>query len=298
MKNILQIILCSFIFIGSALAEDAIVAVVNDKVITRYQLDNRAKLIIDTQNITFQDSAQKEQFDRQLAEKMAEEIMLRDATSHMQFDISDEVINDTINVIEQRNGMRAGEMLVFLREKGISVQTYKDQIASEVLKNYIYNTVFAEVDVAPSELESELFDRKMVPKIEVVTFTSKDCGCMVETYKKTSRLHQYLKKKDKNKSFDNDKFITNLADIEYIDDYTKLMPYSKSVLADLRPGELSGIYQDDSKYRIMLLKSKRFDLDDEQLAKIQLELKERKAMKKYNLFVANIRNKANIKINI
>jgi peptidyl-prolyl cis-trans isomerase SurA len=139
--------------IGTALPGMRIVAVVNGDVITSGDVENRARLFaLSTGLATGQDVIDR--LKTQIANQLVDErLRLQEAQKHKVV-VPDKQIAESIQGIEQRNGMPEGALRAKLATLGVSVRTLIDQIRvqlawTQVLKEQLadkLNITDAEVD--------------------------------------------------------------------------------------------------------------------------------------------------------
>ena len=130
------------------------------------------------------------------------------------------------------------------------------------------------------------------PKIHVWVFSLKRDDNSSDALTKMQNLRSSLMKSDLNKLSVHDK---EEADVVELTDYSKLTPYSKSMLQDTNKGSVSQIYKENDQYKLMVVLEKDF-VDIKKVAAIKDSLKMQKAERKYNFFVKNLHSKADIVI--
>lgn len=294
MKNFFVIVIVGLLSFYNALATDKdIVAMVNGQPITRYQLNNRTKLIINTQNITFDSSEKRDEFDKQIINQLIEEVLINKAGQDFGIEIKDEMVNSAIASLEKQNNLPKNYMLPILREHGLSIESYKDKITSDLIRSRIFSILASDITVTETEAKNVLLNSKGAnPKIHVWVFSLKRDDNSSDALTKMQNLRSSLMKSDLNKLSVHDK---EEADVVELTDYSKLTPYSKSMLQDTNKGSVSQIYKENDQYKLMVVLEKDF-VDIKKVAAIKDSLKMQKAGRKYNFFVKNLHSKADIVI--
>lgn len=292
MKNLFVIIIVALCSFNNVLAIDAdVVAMVNGQPITRYQLNNRTKLIINTQNINFDNSAKRDAFDKQIINQLVEEELIKKAGKDFGIEVKDEMVNAAIASLEKQNNLPKNYMLPILREHGLSTESYKDKIASDIIRGKIFSILASDITVTETEARSVLLNSKGAkPKIHVwvLSAQSNDNSSLA----KMENLRRSLMKSDLTKLS-----LQNQGDVDAKEftDYSKLTAHNKSVLQDTDKRSVSAIYKEGNQYKLMVVLEKDF-FDVKKVTTVKDNLKMQKAERKYNFFVKNLYNKADIVI--
>ncbi len=118
---------------GRAAAQEvqSIAALVNDKVISAYDLEQRVRLVIATSGLTPTPEAVERVREQVLRTLVDEELQLQEAAS-VEFQVPKEEIDLSIARLAQRNGMTRTQILEILAEAGVQEQTLRRQIESNI----------------------------------------------------------------------------------------------------------------------------------------------------------------------
>ena len=108
-----------------------IVASVNDDIITSSDMQNQIKLFLLTTKIPFNNQTQNMIIERVLNTTIDQKIKLREAQKN-EIEISEKEIDASIKLFEQKNNIPSGEMKNILAQAGISYETFKDQVRSDL----------------------------------------------------------------------------------------------------------------------------------------------------------------------
>ena len=205
MKNLLIKISLTLIFLFISLKTvyadvQRIAVVVNDEIISEYDINERIKLI------TFSSKINK---DKKLREKVLN-LLIDEKIKIQELDklgliVTDEEISKGIIIIENQNKMKKGELRKKLNEKRISAEGLYDQIKGELAwQKIISRKIIPQVVVSESELEEAL-------KIETNSVKLK-----------SSQLNLSQIIFDKNKSINEKQLFNKLDNINTCNDFESL----------------------------------------------------------------------------
>ncbi|MCP5369718.1 MAG: SurA N-terminal domain-containing protein [Rickettsiaceae bacterium] len=295
MKQIFIIIIWALYSLNYVSAADKdIVAMVQGQPITKYQLDNRAKLVINTQNITFNSRDDRDEFDKQIIDQLVEEELVKKAAQEFGIELKSEMIDAAIRSLEKQNNFPQNYMVSLLQEHGLSVESYRNKIGYEILRGRIFSMLASDISVTEAEARNHLWNSQQIkPKIHIWVVSSKAQEDSYNSFDQMQKLRHSLMQSDLNKlSITQD---TQLVDMVELFDYSKLTPHTKSALKDTNKGSVSKVYQEDNKYKLIVVLEKDF-IDEKEISAIKNDLKMQKAEKKYNFFIKGLRNKTDIVI--
>ncbi len=108
-----------------------IAAVVNDNVITTYDLRQRSLFMMVTQGIQPTEEAKKQILRQALRNLVDEQLQLQESRKYDQH-ISDQAVDQGIQRIIARNGLDINELARRLAQAGISIDTMRDQVRAEI----------------------------------------------------------------------------------------------------------------------------------------------------------------------
>ena len=140
MNNLLsRTILCSASIIGAVLSPisihaqtaHGIAAVVNDDVITTFDLRQRALFMMATQGIKVSKETQQRVLAQAMKNLVDEKLQIQESKKYDQT-ISDEAVNRGVQQIISRNGISVDDFATRLAQAGISISTLRDQVRSEI----------------------------------------------------------------------------------------------------------------------------------------------------------------------
>lgn len=176
MKRVLFFIFISlFLIMSPAMAKtlSKVAAIVNDEIITTYQLDKN----IDTALARNPDKNQltAEQFKdmrAQVLNKMVDDRLLKQRIKELDLEVADAELNGAIEDVQRKNGLTREELEQALTSQGMSFASYQQQIKDEILR---YKLMSREVNykvlVTSREVRSyydnHIDEYKVTPKIRV-----------------------------------------------------------------------------------------------------------------------------------
>ncbi len=127
------LILVALAWVRPAAAQDvqSIAALVNDKVVSAYDLDQRIKLVVATSGLEPTPEALERIREQVLRTLVDEELQLQEAAT-AELVVPDQEIDLAIARLAQRNGMSRAQILQILAEAGVSENTLRRQIKSSI----------------------------------------------------------------------------------------------------------------------------------------------------------------------
>ena len=132
MKKFVIILTALLISSSICLAEKfSIVALVNDQIISFLDLESRMKLIFGTSNIPYNNDTVNH-FRPQIMHQLIDDVLKIEEAKKLGITISEEEIEDAITTVEKNNNMNKGDLLKIVASFGISPETLKLQMKSEV----------------------------------------------------------------------------------------------------------------------------------------------------------------------
>lgn len=290
-------LLCLFLILFSATAfakMPDIIALVNDKPITKYDLETRKQMARVLNNIDSSDPSLEARLNSDIINILIEEELLNQHAQKVGGTISEEEINQSIETIEQRNNMSKGGMRTYLVEKNVDIDSFRKQIKGELLKHNIINSLSRSVSVSPTELDVAIINSGNQDfNVEAWVFTSR------KSEDKDLRNMQLLKKRLIACDKVVDKLYVEFADGEKFDRKLLEMPVkTQSIILDTKVGSSSSIYKEDDKFKMVLVCKKNTDVSNGDLNKLKSFLSNKKMSKKAVKFFRDLRSQAYVKIMI
>jgi len=133
-----------------------IAAIVNDAVISKYDLDQRVRLIVATSGIQPTPDNIERVREQVLRSLVDEKLQLQEA-ERLELEIEEEEVDKSIDGIAQRAGMTSEEIIKYLAENGINEAALRTQITADVAWNRVISARFAPlVKIGEDEIDETL----------------------------------------------------------------------------------------------------------------------------------------------
>lgn len=292
-KWLLLLVLVTPLFATAELKKSSIVAIVNDSPITRYDFNERKKLITVMFNVDTSIPGVEGQLNKDVLKSLIETEILKQHSKKVGGKISDEDVADAMSLLERQNNMPPGGLRRYIAEKGIKFSTFKDQIIGERIKFNIINSLTGSTHVAQNEIESALiYNSPKDFEVEAWVFTSKDTEST--THRKMKKLKSRLKGCDQVKK----RWYTDFAEAEKFDRNLKMIDGKiQTVIEGTKVGATSSVYKDDSKYKLVLVcKKQPLDLSAVEEGNVKYFLINKKSTKKAEKFLDELKQRAYVQI--
>lgn len=142
-KSLLATLAISLPFVGTAHAQGshAIAAVVNDDIVTTHDLRQRVMFMIATTGAERDEATVSRLQQTALRNLINEHIQIQESQKFDQ-EISDNEVNSAVGRLIGRNGMDPNEVVQQLASAGISIETLRDQVRSEIAWQRIINGLY------------------------------------------------------------------------------------------------------------------------------------------------------------
>ncbi len=136
---------------------NSIVAVVDDDVITRVELNQRMQDLLQTLRQQGAQLPPRDLLERQLLERMIIEKLQLARAGQVGVSVDDEQLNSIIANIAQENGLTISQLRQALAADGVSFAFFREQIRNEVMISQVRGSeVERRVHVSPAEVDSFL----------------------------------------------------------------------------------------------------------------------------------------------
>lgn len=133
-----------------------IAAIVNDAVISKYDLDQRVRLVVATSGI----QPTRENIERireQVLRSLVDEKLQMQEAERLELEIEDEEVDQSITGIAERAGMTSDEIIEYLNENGVNEAALRTQITADVAWNRVISARFAPlVQIGEDEIDETL----------------------------------------------------------------------------------------------------------------------------------------------
>lgn len=151
-KKIIFVILFIFLYTKICYSDiQKIAVVVNDEIISEYDINERIKLI------TFSSEIKNNNLRNKVLNLLIDEKIKIQESKKIGISISNKDIERGINIIEKQNNMDKGQLKIKLKEKNISIHTLTEQITGEILwQKLLSRKILPQIAVTENELEEAL----------------------------------------------------------------------------------------------------------------------------------------------
>ena len=141
---------------GPAMGElvSKVAAVVNDTIITTYQLDqNVNEVSAMSPDYAKLDTAGREAFRLEALNGMIEEELLQQRAVELRISVSDEALNAAIDDIQEQNKLTRLQLIAALEQQGLPFETYRNNMRKQILRyKLIGREVQSKIDVTGQEV--------------------------------------------------------------------------------------------------------------------------------------------------
>lgn len=291
MKYLISIII--FFFSVNLFAKQRdIVAIVNDKPITMYEFTARKKMVIALNKVDNSDLITDKQLNKNVLNLLIDEELLNQHAEKTGIKISEPEIDSAILTIEERNKMPKGYLLQYMKELGINADSFKKQIKSELIKYNIVSNLSNSISVSPKELDVAVINSGYEDfNIKAWIFTP------LNSEDKNLNKMQKLQKTPTDCNKIENKLYADFAMGEKIERKLQdLGDKTKSVVLDTNENSWSNIYQEDDKFKLVLVCTKKASVSGDEIDKVKSFLSTQKMSKKAKKFFKDLKSRAYISI--
>jgi len=146
----------AFAFPTQAQTAHGIAAVVNDDVITTFDLRQRSLFMMATQGIEPTEEAKRQILAQAMRNLVDEKLQLQESKKYDQT-ISQEAVNDGVRNLISRNGISIEEFAQRLAASGISISTLQDQIRAEIAWQRIIGGLYgSRIRISDAQIDETL----------------------------------------------------------------------------------------------------------------------------------------------
>ncbi len=180
MKNItLPLLLATLLLLAPGHAKaaviNAIAAIVNDEVVTLYEVNREAQPVInEAEKRSTIDSATRSQIRRVALDRLVEKKLVEQKVRELNIKVSEEEVRQAIEDVKKQNNMPNQEALVSaLANQGLSFDQYRTQLQEQIEKlKLISMEVRAKIHVSDTEMR-EYYDANSTKYTEDETFRAR-----------------------------------------------------------------------------------------------------------------------------
>lgn len=276
-------------YVSAALPQ--VVAMVNDKPITFYDLNSRKQIIFTLNNIQNPTRDVDFQISQMALKSLIDEILIFEQAEKFGIKVSENEVNEVISGIEQKNKLLPGYMTKLFHHNALDYDNFKAQIKSEVVKMNILSYFSRGIKVSNNEIFAlAVSNPRQDAVVSFKVFTSKDKSN--KNFVKMKNLQAKLGRCDKIKP----SIYQDFSDLENFNKNLRdLSPLMKSIVLDLKLHNASNVFEDEHGFKTVLLCSRSVPtLTKEESSAIVNALTDYKISHKASKFMQDMRKKARI----
>lgn len=168
MSRLLTALLLSLAFAGPAAGQtrdlstsgvplDRVIAIVNDGIVLQSQLDTQSAMIIDRLQSQGTQLPPADVLRQQVLERLVLQEIQMQRAGRLGVQVPDEMLNEALRDVAQRNGIAFEQMPATLAAQGIDYATYREEMRREITMSMLrQRDVIPRIYVSPRELDQAL----------------------------------------------------------------------------------------------------------------------------------------------
>lgn len=323
LKKFLQytlLILISLPYPSQSEIIDRIVAIVNDDIITLSELkdDGAAYFQAIMQKVpTMHLNAEMQKARQEILDHLIERLLLEQEAGKLDITITETELDQTIDSILQRKNLTVDDFKKEFENSGTTESSYRQKLKGELLRSRLINLKIRSKIVITDDKIQQYFDKyyaetPLSPGYHILQIgmlwgpehTSKSPeDALIIAKNVRQKLLGGQNFKDLAKAYSTLPSAEDGGDIGFFE-AKELAPFMKGAILNMHPGEISPILETPSGYQILKLLSTKTDEGatsitlDQVKEEITSLLYKQEVEKNYETWLADIRNKAYIKINL
>lgn len=239
-----------------------IAAVVNDKIITTKDLEERMRMMIRT-DLSAIPQEQLPKIRQDILRQMIDEKLQLEITTNAGIKISSQDVENAIKYMEEQNQMAAGSVNTELKEKGISQKTIQDHFGAKIAWSRLIGYYRDTIEVGKKELNEKIQseddgERKYLLAELVFPFDSpmEENAAQEQAFQALARVRQGDHFSQVAYEMSQTPSAASGGDIGWIKE-SQCESSIKDTLETLKPGELSNPIKTHEAYKVVLLRNTR-----------------------------------------
>jgi peptidyl-prolyl cis-trans isomerase SurA len=163
------VVLAAHVPTVSAQSVQTIAAVVNDEIISNFDLDQRIRLVISSSGA--EPTAQlANQLKSQVLTGLVDELLQIQEARRLNINVTNEEVDGAVSFIEEQNGMQKGDLARTLDTKGTSVETLHEQLRAQIAwSKVVSRRLRPRVVVGEDEIDTLIARLKKSGRVEHLT---------------------------------------------------------------------------------------------------------------------------------
>jgi len=301
--------------VSSGKVVNAIAAIVNDDIVTLYEVDRESQpLIREAEKKSAIDAAVRTQIRRAALEHLIEKRLLDQKIRELNIKVTDEEIRQAIDDVKRQNNMASQEVLVSaLASQGLTFEQYRSQLQEQIEKlKLVSMEVRAKIQVGETEIR-EYYEANRAKYSEEETFQARHIffrtneKAPAEDIKKTMTTALMVLAEAKSgkdfaelaKSYSEDPAARKDGGAMGTIKKGDMMPELEGALLAMKPGDVSELVYSTSGFHIIKLEERttgKVKSFESVRAEIEETLYRRKSEERFNLWSKDMRAKASIEM--
>ena len=314
MQRLLFLFLFSLFFVVTpvmAKTLSKIAAIVNDDIITTYQLDQAViEELTKNTNKNQLDITQFGQIKKQVLDKLIDDQLMKQKIKEMDLQVSDEELNSAIADVILKNGLTDETLKQALSSQGVTMQQYREKVKNEILHYKLLNREVTYKVLVTSKEVRDYFDQHIAEYAsgEKLRLNQISYDFSVGDEKQRAKSHKQAEscREKLNKGEDFDKVMKDQGDSVTGGDMGELVEADLAqplqiALAGLKPGEVCEPFELDGKLYMFQVTSRDSNSDalfEQVKDQIRQKLKQEKGDRRLKEWKKELHENARIEIRI
>ena len=294
---------------------DAIVAIVNDDIITLYELNQEAQpLISEAEKKSTLNEDTRKKIRRAALDHLVEKKLLEQKIKELNITVTDEEIRQAIDDVKKQNNMASQEVLVSaLASQGLTFEQYRSQLKQQLEKlKLVSMEVRSKIQVGESEMRAYYeanrakYSEDVTYRARHIFFRTNEKAPAADIKRTMSTALMVLAEAKSGKDF------AELAKAYSEDPAARkdggdlgtfkkgdMMPELEKAILALKPGEVSDLVYTTSGFHIIKLEERipgKLKPFESVKAEIEETLYRKKSEERFNQWAKELRSKASIEI--
>lgn len=312
MKRITILCILLLMLAGPALAETVsrVAAIINDEVITTYQLEKAVAEERKANNLGELSGTALQRLQSQILERMIDEKLLTQRTKELGITVQDDELESAVTDVQNQNNLTREQLISALSAQGMDFDAYRENLRQEILRyKLIGREVNSKVEVTNKQIQQYFEEHSDEYKVDPTVHLKRISlnipeGATEEQRAAVNDLAEAVREKLTVENEPFDAVLASLGNSADGDDMgaleeEALLPIFQEALKGLKIGEVSTPVKAADRLHLFFVadrNSGEATLSDEIKEKIEQLLKKENTEKRFNEWAAELREQAHVKI--
>lgn len=300
---------------SSGTVVNAIAAIVNDEVVTLFEVDSESQLLIrEAEKKSALDAADRTRIRRAALDHLIEKRLLDQKIKELNITVSDEEINQAIDDVKRQNNMASQDVLVSaLASQGLTFEQYRSQLKEQIEKlKLVSMEVRSKIQIGETEMRA-YYEANRARYSEDDTFrarhiffrtSEKDPADDIKRTMTTALMVLAEAKSGKDfeelaKSYSEDPAARKDGGALGVFRKGDMMPELEAAIVGMKPGEVSDLVSTPAGFHIIKLEERttgKMKPFESVKAEIEDALYRKKSEERFNQWAKELRAKASIEV--